>query len=130
MNPALLFIIILVIVFWVFIKRSHVGTGQPISKRRGSTTPPKKPMPYHSVSVRPCAVPCEQFKKIRGQRFLTDDIPSLPLDGSNKRFFCSYLYHDDRRDENDRRSNPTATQTSTTLQEKRMNKTERRTSNL
>lgn len=125
MKSALLFTVILVIVFWVFVKRSHGDTDQPMSKRRGSTTPPQKPMPYHSVSVRPCAVPCEQFKQIKGQRFLTDDVPSLPLDGSNKRFFCSYLYHDDRK------SDPTATQsTSTTQQEIRMNKTERRTSNL
>ncbi len=87
MIPVLLFIILLVIVFWVFIKKSHVDVDQPIPKRRGSTTPPKKPMPYHSVSVRPCAVPCEQFKQIKGQRFLTGDVPSLPLDGSNKKFF-------------------------------------------
>ena len=53
--------------------------------------------PYSAVSIR-CAGSCEAAQRVKGQRFLGDEAPALPLEGcSADTCHCRYVHHVDRR---------------------------------
>lgn len=60
--------------------------------------------PYPAVSVR-CASQCDAQLAVKGQRFLCNEAPSLPLSGCTASHCdCRYVHHVDRRSGNlDRR---------------------------
>ncbi len=59
---------------------------------------------YHCVEVRPGVPACEAAKSLGLARFLSGEAPRLPMPGcSEPRCACSYIHHDDRR-EDDRRN--------------------------
>jgi hypothetical protein len=50
-------------------------------------------------------ISCGAASALRGKRFLSEEVPSIPLPGCNQRACqCRYRYHDDRRIDDDRRN--------------------------
>jgi hypothetical protein len=61
--------------------------------------------PYRAVSIRFRSNACEAVKRLAGKRFLTPEVPPLPLPRCRcERCECRYLHHADRRRGEDRRS--------------------------
>ena len=60
--------------------------------------------PYHCVEVRAGTPACEAVRHLGNVRFLSAEAPALPLSGCTLQACrCSYVHHDDRR-EDDRRN--------------------------
>jgi hypothetical protein len=77
---------------------------KPIRPQATATQHPER-HPYRGVSVRFRATACEAAKQLAGKRFLARQAPPLPLPECNSAHCtCRYVYHDDRRDGEDRRS--------------------------
>jgi len=54
--------------------------------------------PFHAVSIHPSASSCLAAESIRGQRFLSEQAPGLPLGAcSSANCNCRYVHHVDRR---------------------------------
>jgi len=54
--------------------------------------------PFHAVSVHPAAGGCQAAMAIKGQRFLSEEAPELPLQGCTaENCHCRYAHHVDRR---------------------------------
>jgi len=59
---------------------------------------------YHCVEVRTGVPACEAAQHLGNVRFLSQDAPHLPMSGCTEQTCtCSYIHHDDRR-EDDRRN--------------------------
>jgi hypothetical protein len=69
------------------------------SEPRGSAVAPG----YRAVSLRICSSPCVAALEQRGQTFLMDEAPRLPLQGCDRSCFCKFSTHEDRRVKDDRR---------------------------
>lgn len=69
-----------------------------------SPTKIKPPKNYHAISIDLCSQPCRCVCDIRGQRFLANEAPEMPIYGcTNPQCTCAYSHHDDRRNGDDRR---------------------------
>ena len=63
---------------------------------------------YHCVSINPAEGACRTAMTLRGQRFLSDEAPLLPLASCDvTRCGCTFVHHKDRR-RSDRRNPYTA----------------------
>jgi hypothetical protein len=59
---------------------------------------------FHGVSIREGLHSCPAAQALRGQRFLSEEAPALPLAGCDQKACqCAYAHHRDRRDGDDRR---------------------------
>jgi hypothetical protein len=59
---------------------------------------------FHGISIHPCSHPCNKVCSMGKVRFLSDESPNLPIDGcSNQQCTCTYIHHQDRRLNKDRR---------------------------
>lgn len=55
---------------------------------------------FHCVHIRYPATACMAVKKLTNERFLASEAPSLPVPGCTAgRCECSFVHHDDRRDD-------------------------------
>lgn len=82
---------------------------------------------FHGVSIQPCSHPCNHVCNMKKVRFLSDETPRLPIDGcSNQQCTCTYIHHQDRRINKERR----LTFLSDFAKNNRHNKLERRYHNL
>ena len=48
--------------------------------------------------------PCQAARDLRSKRFLAEEIPELPLPGCDRKCECTFKYHRERRDEQNRRA--------------------------
>ena len=54
--------------------------------------------PFHAISIEPAETSCRAGESIKSQRFLSDEVPSLPLAECNAvECRCMYIHHFDRR---------------------------------
>jgi len=54
--------------------------------------------PFHAVSIHPAAQGCMAAEAIKGQRFLSEEAPGLPLEECTAAVcHCTYAHHVDRR---------------------------------
>jgi hypothetical protein len=59
---------------------------------------------FHAVSIEPCSHACSAAKALRGKRFLTHEVMSLPVSGCDEaRCQCTYKHYADRRIGEERR---------------------------
>ncbi len=59
---------------------------------------------YHCVEIQGDGDVCSAARRLAGQRFLSGEAPGLPVPGcSHAHCTCSYVHHDDRR-QDDRRN--------------------------
>ena len=60
---------------------------------------------FHGISLRSGPHGCQAVHDLKGQRFLADEAPALPLPGcGQQKCQCAYSHHVDRREQDDRRS--------------------------
>ena len=59
---------------------------------------------FEAVSIQLQDQPCQAVRDLRGKRFLAEEMPELPLPGCDRECDCSFKYHRERRDEQDRRA--------------------------
>ena len=60
---------------------------------------------FHGISLRSGPHGCQAVHDLKGQRFLADEAPVLPLPGcGQEKCQCAYSHHVDRREQEDRRS--------------------------
>lgn len=72
------------------------------SHRKSSDSEPKKS--FHAVSIEPCSHACKAARALRGQRFLTHEVMTLPVPGCDEsRCQCTYKHYADRRVGEERR---------------------------
>jgi hypothetical protein len=95
---ALVLFVVAVSIWWRYATRQKKYQAAPSVKRDA-------PSQYHCVEVRLGVPACEPVKRLGRARFLSGEAPRLPVSGcSEQRCACSYIHHDDRRD--DERRNP------------------------
>ncbi len=99
---AILLAILAGAVWWML--RRDRGDGTDDNEATGS--------PYHCVAINPGEGPCRTAIALKGQRFLSDEAPLLPLASCDvARCRCTFVHHKDRR-RSDRR-NPYSAQSHT-----------------
>lgn len=99
---AILLAILAGAVWWML--RRDRGDGTDDNEAAGS--------PYHCVAINPGEGPCRTAIALKGQRFLSDEAPLLPLASCDvARCRCTFVHHKDRR-RSDRR-NPYSAQSHT-----------------
>jgi hypothetical protein len=74
-----------------------------VTKKTAESTVRER-LPYHAISCSSGTGNCEAVEALKGQRFLVEDTPQLPLEAcTSERCKCKYLHHQDRRDNDDDR---------------------------
>jgi hypothetical protein len=107
---------------WRYSVRQKKLQTAPVSRQR----PPKT---YHCVEVRKGSPACKAVLELGNTRFLPEEAPSLPLAGCTvARCTCSYIHHDDRREEDRRHPYKQWASLPPTVDGERREKTERRKS--
>ena len=82
---------------------SKTGQGKPSRKPQSQAS--RKHSPYQSASIRPGPEACQTAKRLGAKRFLSSNVPQLPLAScSQDSCACRYQRHVDRRSEEDRRA--------------------------
>lgn len=95
---ALVLFVIAVAIWWRHAARQKKHLAAPAAKRDARSS-------YHCVEVRTGVPACEVAQHLGNVRFLSKEAPSLPVSGcTEQNCACSYIHHDDRRD--DDRRNP------------------------
>jgi hypothetical protein len=93
---VLLIVVSAVTVWWLWPRAK--------TQRRPPPQPSRNSHTYHCVSIRYRSDACEEVRKLRDYRFLSNEAPALPLpDCRTEQCRCQYVHHDDRRMD-DRRS--------------------------
>ena len=59
---------------------------------------------FEAVSIQIQQHPCQAARDLRSKRFLAEEIPELPLPGCDRKCECTFNYHRERRDEQNRRA--------------------------
>ena len=59
---------------------------------------------FEAVSIQIQQHPCQAARDLRSKRFLAEEIPELPLPGCDRKCECTFKYHRERRDEQNRRA--------------------------
>jgi hypothetical protein len=59
---------------------------------------------FEAVSIQIQHHPCQAARDLRGKRFLAEEMPELPLPGCDRKCECTFSYHRERRDEQNRRA--------------------------
>ena len=91
---------------YLFLKtRKSSDSGGEATRKRLTKEPPSAGHEFHAVAVRfDSKTACEAVEALKGERFLSNEVPSLPLpecDSADCR--CRYLHFEDRRDGDDDR---------------------------
>lgn len=97
---------ILIILFALLLlsRKREKPAGKRRDRRASSRKRTKPPNPYASASVRQGDCACEGAKALEDKRFLSRDVPQLPLATcSAAQCGCRYVRHEDRRKTEDRR---------------------------
>jgi len=105
MQIASLFVLALVVGFvllrLVFPAKSKSAFGKANTRRLHKAdrrSSGRTDNPFHAVSVHPSASCCVAAESIRGQRFLSEQAPGLPLENCTATHCnCRYVHHVDRR---------------------------------
>ena len=98
---ALVFVVAFVLLRFVFpakpqtaFERSNMRRSEKADRRASS----RAGNPFHAVSIHPHAQSCPAAELIKGQRFLSEQAPGLPLeDCTAASCNCRYVHHVDRR---------------------------------
>ena len=94
-----LVVFVVAVSFWWFQAARQKKRQATLASRRHAR------ISYHCVEVRAGDFTCGAAEKLEHVRYLSDEAPSLPVPGCRvERCTCSYIHHDDRRD--DDRRNP------------------------
>lgn len=59
---------------------------------------------FEALSIQIPHHPCQAARELRSQRFLAEEMPELPLPGCDRECECTFIYHRERRDEQNRRA--------------------------
>lgn len=59
---------------------------------------------FEAVSIQIQQHPCQAARGLRSKRFLAEEMPELPLPGCDRKCECTFKYHRERRDEQNRRA--------------------------
>lgn len=97
-------------------------------KGRGSIKAPanKTSCSFHGVTIQPCTNACYSVSTIERKRFLSNEVPLLPLNSCDRASCqCKYVHHTDRRSGQDRRYPTLKMQSSFSQQNKRSNQDRR-----
>lgn len=93
---------------WIIMHRHRLiagieqGFALPVRRRRVKFS--SKVNAYHGVTIRPCLHACAAAAEQMGHRYLAIEAPELPLPGCDAgKCDCRYRYHEDRRENEDRR---------------------------
>ncbi len=82
---------------------SKTGQAKPSRKQQSQTS--RKHSPYQAASIRPGSGACQAATRLGAKRFLSSNVPQLPLAScSQDSCACRYQRHVDRRSEEDRRA--------------------------
>jgi hypothetical protein len=106
-NWILLLIAVIAVVVWViwFLSEPR-ARAQPSSVARGKTAGGTSM--FHAVSIRSGLEPCEAVNKLKGERLLSKNAPSLPLPACEAADCqCWYEHFADRRLDDRRSYRPT-----------------------
>ena len=80
-------------------------TGQRKPSRNQQNQAGRKQSPYRAASIRPGTGACQAATGLGNKRFLSSNVPQLPLAScSQESCSCRYRRHADRRSEEDRRA--------------------------
>ena len=94
---ALVFFVAAVALWWSHANRQKKNRAVRAARRNAHSS-------YHCVEVRAGVPACNAVRHLGNVRFLSAEAPSLPVPGCTvQKCGCSYLHHDDRR-EDDRRN--------------------------
>lgn len=73
----------------------------------GAATRKSSSAQWRAVKIYPGLISCQAAGKMAGQTYLSQEAPTLPLEGcTEKKCSCKYSYLDDRRDREERRDTP------------------------
>lgn len=101
MQQALLFLALLLVVAWIFVRLRSRKAGDD----RRTDAPAAEETRYHAVSIKIESNACDAAKEMAGRRFLSTAAPRLPLPDCNAlECRCKFAHHKDRRAGQDRRS--------------------------
>jgi len=101
MNDWLYLLLIpaLLVIVWFWPDSRTTWTA---ARRKPSDTETQKS--FHAVSIEPCSHACDAARALRGKRFLTNEVMSLPVPGCDEsRCQCTYKHYADRRVGEERR---------------------------
>ena len=93
---------------WLILRRRRLvadsAEGAMVSGARRKSGVQQQAKSYQGVTISPCLEACEAAAAQRGQRYLASEAPELPLsECDTAECACRYRYHDDRRENEDRR---------------------------
>ena len=78
---------------------------RPVKQAAKTTSPGKKSSEFHAVAIICNDSACDAAKALLGKRFLSDDVPRLPLDDcTSLACECQFRHYADRRHATNRRS--------------------------
>lgn len=119
---VLVFLVAVVAIGWRYLARRKKLQQAPVVRER-------TPKSYHAVEVRPGRRPCKAVQDLGNVRFLSDQAPSLPVPGCMAATCtCSFIHHDDRRQEDRRHPYGQWSSVPPALSGERRSRTERRKS--
>lgn len=94
----LVLFVTVIALWWRHVARQKKHSAAPAARRDTRIS-------YHCVEVRTGIPACESAQHLEHVRYLSEEAPSLPVPGcSMKKCTCSYIHHDDRRDDDGRRN--------------------------
>ena len=105
MQFAILFTLVIVVAF-VFLRllfpaKANSARGQTNAGRLAQTERRASgggTNPFHAVSIHPAAEGCAAAAAVKGERFLSEEAPGLPLqECTAPTCHCTYAHHIDRR---------------------------------
>jgi hypothetical protein len=103
MEKLLLLIILILLCIVLFWLHRNSNTRLVHKQKTQSSAKPREKT-YHGTSIQICSQACDPVSTLTGKRFLPSEITELPIHGcTNPACTCTYLHHDDRRSNNDRR---------------------------
>jgi len=124
MSKILVLVLLLAVVAigWRYAARRKKPLQAPVARPRTSRS-------YHAVEVRPGLRACKAVQDLGNVRFLSDQAPSMPVPGCTAATCtCSFIHHDDRRQEDRRHPYGQWSSIPPTLSGERRSRTERRKS--
>lgn len=101
----ILLAIALIGVVWFLVRKRKSSQDSAAGKADAKRIVADQSTSYHAVSIQTGPQACAAAKELRGQKFLSNDAPQLPLaDCSSGNCQCRFTHHTDRRGTADRRS--------------------------
>ncbi len=101
MPTALIILILVLLVGWLYVRRRQSQVAVPAKDHRASSGSTA----YHSVSINHSPTACRAARALEGRRFLADSAPRIPLPECDvKKCECHFSHYVDRRTARERRS--------------------------